>query len=426
MHIVKASLLNIVGRIVSILSTFFSIYLLGRFFNPSEFGYWTWLFSIFSLITAQDFGFVAAMRVRLGQAFASGDDLAQKQLFATAFCMTLVVSFSLMLLAALLLGEASSKTVEILIVIAASLITVIGYCASQGSVAYLESGWIGIAESLRGAFQILVIFCAKYLGLDFSLTLILFYIFTALYTPFITLVFLRSRQWHVRELVHAFMGNLQSSVQQGLSLLKKGSYLWLMQIGLAVLSLSDVFIAGLLVSDDEVAVVNAIVRLVLVAVGFVMAAMTPVMGHFVAKLDVLDRDTVWQRYSAAAGVLTLIGTVYGIFLYQFGPIIIELWANLSVDSSYVLIIAGLLFSVIGLVILLQTFMQLPVFTKAVLPLLVTSGLLKLALPYVLVPITGYAGVLLGSFIVNLAFVVIVTFMLFKRGYIEKILSTTKA
>lgn len=422
MHIVKASLLNIVGRVVSILSTFVSIFLLGRMYGASDFGYWTWLFAIFSLVTAQDFGFISAMRVRIGQAILVDDSLEQKQLFIVALMMSLVVAIVLLGVGLTYVGSDSQKGFDVLLVLTSSLITVVGYCAAQGSAAYLQSGWIGVAESLRGVMQISVILCSKMLALDFRFTLLLFYFFSAMYTPFVIVVFLKSRDWKFAELIEILKNSPRRGTWIGVQLLKDGSYLWLMQIGLAFLTLSDVFIAGILMPDDEVAVVNAITRIVLVAVGFVMAAMTPVMGHFVAKIAELDPSLVWRRYSLAATGLALIGVIYGIFLYFFGPMVVQFWANLSVGSSYALVIAGLLFSVIGLVFLLQTFMQMAIFARAILPFLIIAGILKLTLPYFMVPIAGYGGIFLSSFMVNLTFVLIATFMLFKRGYLEKILS----
>lgn len=426
MHILKASLLNIVGRVVSILSTLVSIFLLGRLFDPAEFGYWTWLFSIFSLITAQDFGFIAAMRVRIGRAIVDKDFSEQKLSFAVAMSMSVLAGVILMLCSGAYIGSGTDKALDIMLVTAVSLITVVGYCASQGTVAYLQSGWVGIAESVRGVLQIGVILCAKFAGLNFEITFALFYLFSMLYTPFITAVFLRSRHWAVADLMQVLSNDVPKSIYVGVRLLKEGGPLWLMQIGLAFLSLSDVFIAGLLIADDEVAVVNAIVRLVVVAVGFVMAAMTPVMGHFVAKMDVLDRDTVWKRYSEIASVLVLVGALYGIFLYFFGPTIIQVWANLSVSPSYVFVVAGLLFSVMGMVILLQTFMQMPVFTKATLPILLTAAVVKILIPFLIVPMMGYEGIFLSSFLVNAGFVLVATLLLFKGRYIDKILFKSHA
>lgn len=423
-HIIKASLLNVVGRVVSILSTFISIFLLGRMFGASEFGYWTWLFSIFSLITAQDFGFIGAMRVRIGRSISEGNPVDEKLFFAVSLTMALIFSGIVVALGGAFSLDHSLDGLDILLVLSCGLITVIGYCASQGSVAYLQSGLIGVAESLRGFLQIAAIGFSSLLGLDFKATLLLFYAVSMSYTPFVMFVFLRSREWTLIHLVSTIKINLHKSLLMAITLLKDGAYLWLTQIGLAILSLSDVFIAGLLVSDDDVAVVNAIIRLILVAVGFVMAAMTPITGHFVLKQFDIDLRFVWKRFAIAAGMLLLIGIVYGIFLYYFGPMIIEKWANLTVTASYVFLVAGLLFSFMGIVILLQTFLQIQTLAKAMLPSLLIAGILKLTLPILIVPIFGYEGVFLSGLIVNAGFVAIAVFLLFKCRFLKRILLVT--
>lgn len=391
-------------------------------YSASDFGYWTWLFSIFSLVTAQDFGFIGAMRVRLGQAIIDDESTEQKLLFSVAFLMSTLACLCVIGLGAICFGYSSQKAHDLFLVLGCSLITVLGYCAAQGSVAYLQSGWIGISESLRGVLQICVILSAMFFELSFNVSLLLFYLFTALYTPFITFIFLKSRDWRLQDLVYGFKTNFINSVHIAKRLFKDGLCLWLMQIGLALLTLSDVFIAGFLVSDDEVAVVNALVRLVSVAVGFVMASMTPVMGHFVAQLKTLNQQVVQQRFSVAAVVLTFIGVAYGTFLYFFGSTIIQFWANLSVAPSYAFVMSGLLFSAMGMVILLQTFLQIPIITRSMLPLLIFAGIFKLLLPFVIVPVMGYGGVLLSSVLVNFLFVLVALMLLFKHGYLNKILS----
>ena len=423
MHIIKASLLNICGRIVSILSTFFSVFLLGRMFSPSEFGYWAWLFSIFSLITAQDFGFIGAMRVRLGRAISSGDEPNQKLVFSVAFFLSIILSAILLGAFAIIVGANWIDSFDVLLVVGCALVTVVGYCSAQGSVAYLQSGWIGVAESVRGVLQIITIVCSQYFELGLGITLLLFYFVTALYTPFVSVVFLKSRNWHLLELLYELKADIKCGLLVGKDLLRNGVFLWLLQIGLACLSLSDVFIAGLLLEDEDVAVVNAIIRLVLVAVGFIMAAMTPLTGYFVARQTIIDKELVFNRCLIAIALLALAGLTYGLVLYYFGPLIIQYWANLTVAPSYVFVIAGLLFSAMSMVVLLQSFLQIQNFTKAMLPWLIVAAGLKLALPYAIVPFAGYPGIFLSSLAVNLLFVLVAFLSLFWLGYLEKMLAT---
>lgn len=421
MHIIKASLLNIVGRMFSILSTFVSIYLLGRVFNNQDFGYWTWLLSIFSLVTAQDFGIIGVMRVRMGQAIVSGEILEQKLLFTVTFFITALTGICLIAASAILLSVSVLNPNDILLVLGCALITVLGYCASQGSVAYLQSGLVGISESFRGIVQILAVVSAKVFDLNFDTSLIMFYLVSMLYMPFVTAVFLMCRKWRPLDLITTLINNLPTSLKIAKGLSRDGFFLLTVQVCLAVLTLSDVFIAGFLLPDDEVAAVNALMRLILVAVGFVMAIMTPVMGHFVVAIHSLNQEIVWKRFSIASFILILIGSAYGIILYFFGSNVIKLWANLYVAPSYVFIVAGLFFSSMGMVILLQTFLQMPLIAIAMLPILITAAILKTFLPFVIVPSIGFGGVILSGTLVNFVFVLAVVVLLFHLNYFKRAL-----
>ena len=67
-----------------------------------------------------------------------------------------------------------------------------------------------------------------------------------------------------------------------------------------------------------------------------------------------------------------------------------------------------------------------VFAKAILPVLLFAVIVKLIMPYLITPIMGYEGIFLSSFLVNLGFVLVVTWLLFKGGCLEKILTKAHA
>jgi len=427
MKILKASLLNITGRIISIASTFFSIFLLGRLFSVDDFGQWMWLFSIFSLITAQDFGFISAMRVRVGRLLISSHVFEQKLCFGVALYMILFLNLLILICLIGFLpfvesGGNKNLSLQFGLVVTCSLFTVAGYPAAQASMAYLESGWVGIAESFRGALQILAILIAYITKLSFMPTLVIFYLFTMMYTPLILKAFFSSRNWSIKEILILPLNHSVKSFSYAKSLLGEGVVVWVMQVGLAFLSLSDVFLAGLFMPSKEVAQVNVIARLVLLGVGFVLAASSPLAGHFVVKLHKLNRE-ILRQYLDRLILALLVGSVlYGSFLYFLGPAFIYYWSTIYIERSDIFFIAGGVFGAMSGVVLMQIFLQIPMFTRAIIPGLVVCAILKIGLSLMFVKMQGYGGIFTASLIANFTFLFGCILLLFKCDYLEKIIS----
>lgn len=417
MSMLKDSVINIAGRLVGIFSTFLSVFLLGRLFSVEEFGLWTWLFSIFGLINAQDFGFIAAMRVKLGQQFASGDPDSQKLWFVSGLFLTVLTVVGIFL-AYVVFGKrfesgiGDERYYASLLVVACSLFTVFGMCFCHALMAFLESAWVGIAEGLRAFFQVLSIYVAYEFEMGFVGALCLFYAATALYTPFVAWVFMQHRDWAFSQLWMTLVKRWSMVKATIFALLRSGWFLWLSQIGLAFLSISDVFLAGLFLPEADVAYVNVITRLVLVGVGVVGASLIPAMGHFVSSLTSWNSALIMRRVGVAILIFYAIGTCYSLFLWLFGAALVKWWSTLGIETEAPFIMVGLLFAAMTSVTLMQIFIQFPGYCRKVLPGLFVCILFKIALTVLFTSDFGYVGVFYACFVSNTLFLAINWYLLF--------------
>lgn len=425
MSLLKDSFVNVAGRLVAIFSTFISIFLLGRLFSVENFGFWTWLFSIFSLINAQDFGFIAAMRVKIGEFFSVDNEAPQKLWFISGLTLSVLTVIFLMLGYAfygeVLMGLGHEQFVASTVVVACSLFTVLGMCFSHALMACLKSVWVGLAEGLRALLQVTALTLAYLLDAGFMETLVLFYGLTALYTPLVALIFLKSKGWSIPALFMMAFSDVQAFIAALGVLLRKGWILWLTQVGLALLSISDVFLAGFFLPESEVAYVNVLSRLVLVGVGIIGAALIPAPGHFVHSMRLWNRSQALKKLIRFVTLLFGVGLVYSTFLIVFGEKLVLWWSTLLIDNSIGFFMAGMLFTVMASVTLLQVFVQFSLYARAIMPSLFVCIVIKIVMTAWFTGIFGYLGVFYASFLATLVFFVLNLYYLFVLGYFSRIL-----
>lgn len=425
MSLLKDSFVNVAGRLVAIFSTFISIFLLGRLFSVENFGFWTWLFSIFSLINAQDFGFVAAMRVKIGEFFAADNEEPQKLWFISGLTLSVLTVIFLMLGYAFygeaLMGLGHEQFVASTVVVACSLLTVLGMCFSHALMACLKSVWVGLAEGLRALLQVTALLLSYLLNAGFMETLVLFYGLTALYTPLVALIFLKSKGWSISALFMMAFSDLQELINALWVLLRSGWILWLTQVGLALLAISDVFLAGFFLPESEVAYVNVLSRLVLVGVGVIGAALIPAPGHFVHSMRLWNRSQALENLIRLVMLLLGVGFAYSIFLLTFGEMLVLWWSTLLIDNSTGFFIAGMLFSVMASVALLQIFVQFSLYARAILPSLFLCIVIKIFMTAWFSEAFGYVGVFYASFLATLFFFALNFYYLFVLDYYNRII-----
>lgn len=424
-HLVKGAASNLAARILGLLASFLNVYLLGRALGASDFGVWIWLFSIFTLITAQDFGYISAMRVRIGRCVAKNDLDGILILYVSALLLTLLVVTTLIMaipIYDLWIGRPTDETIYRNFAVICSAFTLIGTVSGQALLARLESATVGIVEALRSLIQIFIYLMAY--AFDFSLKTIVcvFYLTTILYVPLVTKIYWSFANLSLKRVQLVVRDSFITMRKVSGSIIKEGALLWGVQIGMGMLMNSDVYLAGYFMPDTEVAKVGVVSRFQLLGVGLLAATLIPFSASFVIRIESFAKSTVLEKIRQAFGWFTLAGLSYVLVTYIWGSQLVMLWSTIEIDSPSVFVISGALFTLMLCVTLMQIFMQFSAFAAALIPWLLLVIMAKILLTASLVPAYGYLGVFIASAGAAVLFLVVTLVWLFKFSGFEKIVS----
>lgn len=422
-NLAKGAVSNLGARVLGLLASFLNVYLLGRVLTPNDFGLWVWLFSIFTLITSQDLGFISAMRVRMGR-FLSEDNTEKIHIiYCTALLWVILIVVCLTVgiyLYDLLNGESSEEFVYRNIAMICSTCTLIGTVSAQGLLARLQSSIVGTIEGLRALVQI-AIYLAAYV-FDFTLAMVVytFFLTALLYVPLVTKVYWRFADFPFRNIAFLTVTHFQKIRSTSVVIFREGALLWVGQLGMTMLINSDVYLAGYFMSDGDVAKVGVVSRFQLLGVGLLAAALLPFCASFVVQIRQVTKLYVLQKIRQAFLMFFVSGLVYISVTSLWGAELILLWSTVEINEPSVFVMSGILFALVLSVTLLQIFLQFTIFAKALVFWFVLAVLVKIALTALLVPTLGYIGVFCASVVSISLFLIVAVSWLFKFGGFEKI------
>lgn len=408
-----ASGVHIAARVMSMISALLGVYIFTRLFSVEEFGYWSWLLSVSVMITSQDFGILSAMRVWLGKEYASQNETKQKSIFAAGFVgvsvIFILVLFGLLLYAAQ--PEARGKT-PLLIgwVILASVFSIFGTVAANALLAFLHAVAVGLIELLRSIFQIVVILLASLLGWDFQLTVGAYYSLFVVYVLIVIPLLCFINNWRFIDILSQGLRNLPDTFNTLWSLVKNGLLLWVNQLAYVTILSADVFLAGMFLTQSEVAAVAVINKLIGLGVGLVGAGLLPYFGLYVHKLSSHDSSWVRIELKKAITMICLVSFVYTVVLLYFGKYAIFIWSGFDIDSFILYLMAGLQFGTLSLLTYFQLYFQGPKLNLEILPIVLLACVIRVASLWLLVGDYGIQIIFFSSVLSNGALV----FMLYRK------------
>lgn len=419
----KGAVSNLAARVLGLLASFLNVYLLGRLLTPNDFGLWVWLFSIFTLITSQDLGFISAMRVRMGRCLSENNSEKIHLLYCAAWLWVILLIVCLVVgitLYDLWKGQTSEELVYRNLAIICSTCTLLGTVSAQGLLARLQSSIVGAIEGLRALVQI-AIYLAAY-AFDFTLTMVVyaFFLTALLYVPLVTKVYWRIADFSFRDIVFLTGKHFPKIRSTSAVIFREGLLLWVGQLGMTMLINSDVYLAGYFMSDSDVAKVGVVSRFQLLGVGLLAAALLPVCASFVVQIGQVTKLYVVQKIRQAFLMFFLSGLVYIGVTSLWGAELILLWSTVVINEPSVFVMSGVLFALVLSVTLLQIFLQFTVLAKALVFWFILAVLIKITLTALLVPILGYIGVFGASIVSTSLFLIVALSWLFKFGGFEKI------
>jgi O-antigen/teichoic acid export membrane protein len=189
---------NLLARVSGLAASFLNIFLLGRLLNIADFGLWAWLFAIYSLITSQDFGYISAMRVRIGRHIQTEKSQQQRLLYTAALLMTIfvlvVVIFGIFGYSFIFGNSTEEERLRNLAIFCSSA-TILGTVSAQALLAHLHTAIVGLVETLRSIIQIIIYALAYFFNWSLTSLVFCFFITCLIYIPLVTKLYLSTTRW---------------------------------------------------------------------------------------------------------------------------------------------------------------------------------------------------------------------------------------
>lgn len=409
------SAINIAARALQMCSGMFGIYVFSRLFAINDFALWNWLFSIFVIITSQDFGLLSAMRVWLGREYAQHHIIRQQIIFiAGIFGVAIVLLFFIFSSGVYwLLQPTSTPTKDLLIhwVIFASTFSIFGTVCANALLAMINSGTLGAIEFIRSLAQLVIIGLIYFLGLDLISSALLYYLLLILYVPAIALIFFRSHKWSPIQLWGLAKTKFSEIFTTMGILIKNGILLWINQLAFVLILAPDVFYAGLLLSSDNVSTVTIINKLVGLYVGIFSAGLLPYFGLYVHRMTQEDNSWVLSDLKKAFLIIISIGISYTFMLLLFGQMFVFHWSGFVLDSPVLYGLAGLQAIILCLSVFMQLFFQGPRINFQIFPIVFLACVIRLLFLWIGSQSIGMYSIFISSILAYLTLVILMVFKL---------------
>lgn len=417
---------NLIARVSGLAASFLNIFLLGRLLSIADFGLWAWLFAIYSLITSQDFGYISAMRVRIGRNIQTEKSEQQKLLYVTALLMTI---FALTLVALgvfgwnLVFGNTAEEQYLRNLAILCSTATILGTVSAQALLAHLHTTIVGLVETVRSIIQIIIYSLAYFLDWGLTTLVFCFFITCLLYIPLVTKLYLSITKWDFSAIFFTAKNHWAQMKSTALSLCKEGWILWVVQVGITMLISSDVYLSGFFLEPQDVAKVNIISRFQLLGVGLLAAVLTPVIAGFVVQVGSVDKKIVLRKINAAYLIFLGIGILYSAIFFSWGESLVMLWGHIEIDHPVVFALSGFLLFLTLSTTLMQIFLQFSIVSWRLGPWLMIIIVLKICLSGWLTALYGYMGIFISSIVAVSIFLILSYSLILKQGIYERLHTT---
>lgn len=397
------------------------VYVFSRLFSVDDFGLWNWLFSIFVIITSQDFGLLSAMRVWLGKEFAQQQIAKQQVIFMAGTLgialMLLLLIFCMGMYWAIQTPNLNVKDFLVGWVLFASTFSIFGTVCANALLAMLHAGTVGAIELARSITQLLTIGLIYIVGLNLISSVLLYYLPLIFYVPAIAIIFLRIHKWSLIQLLQLTKTRISEIFSTMRALIRNGGLLWINQLAFVMILAPDVFYAGLLFSDDDVSTVTIINKLVGLCVGIFSAGLLPYFGLYIHRMTQEDNSWVFKDLKRAFLIIIFIGLSYMVGLLLLGKVFVFYWSGFTLDSPALYVLAGMQSVILCLSVYMQLFFQGPRINFQILPIVFAACAIRLLFLWAGDQALGIYSIFISSI---LAYLTLIILMLIKlRSLLRK-------
>lgn len=413
---------NTLVKALGIITSVVAVYVLSHTLTINEFGMWAWLLSVCTIVTAQDFGVISAMRIEIGKQIASQNIQRQDQLLITTFFGV----FFILCVAVLILGflffnieklpalQAPYSLFSIVVLIA--LFSLFGTVSANALLAFLKEEAVAKLDFSRNILQLSAVGVIFFLQLSFEWAVLAYFLPYAIYALVGIYFVLEARTWSLAEFFRQLAANLSDVIQDFTSLFKEGIPLWVMQLSSILFVGSELVYVGFFADQATIGTTAILQRYINIAIGFTAASIMPFVGHYAAKIHSSSKeDLAWlqSKSSLKLKIIASVGCLYTLILVLFGSKITYLWSGQSLEAPLLFLLVGMMFTVTGMNSLFQLFYQSKKVYVPVIIAQLSCSLIKLAGIALLFNVLAMMGIWISFLIAN------TIFLLFNFFYIRR-------
>jgi hypothetical protein len=409
------STINIAARILQMCSGLLGVYVFSRLFDDNDFSLWNWLFSIFVIITSQDFGLLSAMRVWLGKEYAQQQPIRQQTIFLAGtlgvFLTLLLLIFGISIYLLLQKTNLTAKDFLVVWVLFASTFSIFGTVCINALLAMLNAGAVGVIEFARSLTQLLIIGLIYFLELDLILSALLYYLLLIIYVPAIAIIFMHLQKWSPIQLWKLTKTRFSEIFTTMGVLIRNGALLWVNQLAFVLILAPDIFYAGLILSSDDVSTVTILNKLVGLCVGLFSAGLIPYLGLYIHRMIQEDSSWIFKELKKTFLVIIFLGLSYTVGLLIFGKIFVFYWSGFILDSQILYGLAGSQAIVLCLAVYMQLFFQGPRINFQILPIVLIACAIRLLFLWLGSGSLGVYSIFISSILAYLTLIILMIFKL---------------
>jgi O-antigen/teichoic acid export membrane protein len=413
-------------RVTSILTSVFAVFALSHVLNQNEFGAWAWLLSICTLVTAQDFGVISAMRIEISKVNGINNH-SESNSEQNLLILAAVLGVALVLIvAALILSLLGLISLDLTAIRAPyglfALVTIIALFSLFGTVAantllgLLKAEKVTLLDLFRNVFQLAAVIVIYLSRPAFEWAIVIYFVPYALYALVGMAMILKTLGQSGSDFFKQLYLQIKPSLWSLKLLIKKGSPLWMIQLSTIIFSGSDLVYVGIFANENVIGKTAILQRYTVIAIGFITASIAPFLGYYATKMHHASADDIaWirEKSNLKMRLVFVVGFIYTVFLVLYGHQLTLLWSNQEIDSPWLYLLVGLMFTVTGMNSLFQLFYQSSKVYAAVIFALLFCGLLKFVSISLLFSQLNILGIWISFLLGNLIF------LLFNFSYVRR-------
>jgi len=344
-----SSIFMFFSQIITSLFAFLTTGILARYFNPDEFGLWSFISMFSASFLGFDLGFGNALRNKLSQIYAiDKNSVESKKYYFSVFHFFLFLSLIVILLTLIIFFfmdfsklikieniDASSAKILILLTIVTSLLSLVFSINIAGFFAYQESQWNAGVNTISKFLLLVLSLLSFYLKFNFLIFNILFLSIILLSSVFAFFLFINKRKW---SFIYLKYNEIIANIK---SLFRKSFQFSLLQFLSFLYSFLDLFIIGKISGLSLVGEYSLVKKIFMFFFALHFSLLMPLWSAYTEAAE--SKDIAWVEKSLKNSLkfTFILFFLLTLFITFFGKTIIYLWSSKLVGDNLMYFLFGL-------------------------------------------------------------------------------------